>query len=384
MKTRRRSALPAPCLALALACASIDPASADALLPSLGGFLAPIDPQFTARCAADQQVAGFGMRTGDDVNAIWPLCVTAFGPNRVGPQVPVPAPGGRGEQVNRLVCPRDKPVVVGLAVKWEGRDTYVINAVEIQCGVVAAQQGPASGYPDARFEAPAYQGPGRTHGKASQRCPYGMVAVGIHGHAGNWVEKLGLICAGPVITASQSAPRAPLDLKARMPAAPDGALTAILVEWSTPDQSQLRPVDSYTVERQSPPGPDRPWIAEGSLTGPKGEQSGRARLAFQFKSAPLDPRHKHAFRVCAINGSGSTCAAPVVAAVAGKTAADARAPHERAFRLPDRTDRAAPAAKWSAPDAPPPVPPRPQGAAPRPPSAAPDTKVPASALRVTP
>jgi len=334
-----RSAL----LAVALTITSVAPAVADSLLPAMGGHAK--GQSFTARCARDQQVTGFGLRTGDDVNAMWPLCVTAYGPSRIGPIVAVSTPGGRGEHVNHVKCPPEKPVVLGLSVGSEGSagssGNVVVNSVEIHCGSVAALQRPSNGYPDARFEAPAFASSSSNRGKESQLCPAGLVAVGIHGHAGNWVEKVGLICAEPVITEALTPPLAPLDLRARMPATLDGAKAQILIEWNTPDQSRQRPVDSYTIERQSPPGPARPWLAEAVLPGPKGSQSGSTRLAFQFKSSALDPRQQHAFRVCAVNGSGTTCAAPVLAATQQKTAMDVRASDARAFKAPDRTPAAA-------------------------------------------
>ncbi len=323
-------------LVFALAGTALGSVSADSVLPALG--LAGKGAPFTARCAAEQQVVGFGLRSGDDVNSLWPLCATALGAGRVGQAVAVPTAGGsaRGMNVGRLNCTQVRPIVLGVTVVSEvspgTSGNPAVNAIEIFCGAAGAGQSGRGDYPDARFEAPIF--PGGSQKRESQTCPPGLVAVGIHGHAGWWLEKVGLICGTP---ASLTPPRAPLDVAARAPAKLDAELTPILIEWNTPDQSQSRPVDSYTVERQSPPGPGRPWLVEGSLPGPKGAQAGKTRLAFQFKSAPLDPRRPHAFRVCAVNDAGPTCAVEVLAAVQGRSAAQASATPERAFKAPTKS-----------------------------------------------
>src|SRR5438552_13156946 len=53
-------------------------AQTDVILPPIGG---PGGGQFVARCPQGQLLTGFELRTGDDVDAIHPLCVTAYGPN---------------------------------------------------------------------------------------------------------------------------------------------------------------------------------------------------------------------------------------------------------------------------------------------------------------
>ncbi len=56
-------------------------AQTDVTLPPIGG---EGGGPFTGRCPQGQLLTGFDLRTGDDVDAIRPLCVTAYGPADVG------------------------------------------------------------------------------------------------------------------------------------------------------------------------------------------------------------------------------------------------------------------------------------------------------------
>src|SRR5713226_3489666 len=89
-------------------------------------FLGPVGGKgggdFIARCPQGQHLTGFELRTGDDVDAIRPLCVTAFGPSEAGPIEPFPSSfGGNGGGLRQLLCPRPAPIVVGMYVASEGK-----------------------------------------------------------------------------------------------------------------------------------------------------------------------------------------------------------------------------------------------------------------------
>jgi hypothetical protein len=45
------------------------------------------------------------------------------------------------------------------------------------------------------------------------------------------------------------------------------------ISWSTPDQSNHHPIASFEIDRQSPPGSNRPTILEGHVEGPNGAQA---------------------------------------------------------------------------------------------------------------
>jgi hypothetical protein len=103
-------------------------------------------------------------------------------------------------------------------------------------------------------------------------------------------------------------PLAPLDVTAviRTLINPEPLLT-----WSTADQSDHRGVARFLVDRQSPPGPNRPWIFERSIAGPGGRQSSSTRLNFSVVFPKIDPKIETVYRICAENDGGRSCAQPV-------------------------------------------------------------------------
>lgn len=102
-------------------------------------------------------------------------------------------------------------------------------------------------------------------------------------------------------------PLAPLDLKATyLP-----GQRHVILNWNTPDQSGHRPIQAYEIERQSPPGPNRPTLTEGRVNGPNGAQSVTTRLNFMFESSDIALPGNHAFRVCSVNSGGRVCSAQV-------------------------------------------------------------------------
>lgn len=104
-------------------------------------------------------------------------------------------------------------------------------------------------------------------------------------------------------------PLAPLDVKAFMTSV--AASSPPRLSWNAPDQSNHRGITRFTVERQTSPGPNRPWVSEGAVAGPAGSQSASTRLAFAFTASVIDPKVAQIYRVCAENDGGRTCAAPV-------------------------------------------------------------------------
>lgn len=208
-----------------------DGAGADGYLSDIGGSGGS---QFRARCAEGELLAGMELRTGSDVDAIRPLCVTAYGPKETTParltagsglistsethtvfgqpiQVPVQVlesgwHGGTGGVLTNLLCPGDQPILTGIYLLAEGVDTIVVNDIHLFCGPASPTQTP-SDLPSNKFEGTVH--PNRHEGgllfgkegtrirRGTQRCPAGQVAVGIHGRSGKWLDSLGLICGEP-------------------------------------------------------------------------------------------------------------------------------------------------------------------------------------------
>ncbi len=179
-------------------------ASAQIYLPPLGGAGGG---QFKTPCAPGKILSGVELRVADDVDAMRPVCVTPYGPQRTGDEV-VPAAwngGSGGVRVERLLCPAAKPVVLGLSIGVEGEKTYIVNNVYLFCGLVTTDNQALEQYPSAIFDGPGYTPPdkffdlseGSNHQTISESCPAGQVAVGVHGRSGIWLDAMGLICAAP-------------------------------------------------------------------------------------------------------------------------------------------------------------------------------------------
>ncbi len=190
------------------------------------GFLKPIGGdgggQFIARCPPGQSLAGVELRAGDDVDAIRPVCVVAYGAKEtsvpaltngsglvpVSPESPVFKAqkvasgwyGGPGGGIVPVMCPASTPIVIGMDVAAEGNNTVTVNSIHLFCGLAVATQVTAS-LPSAVFDGPTLnQQPifGLGNGRSgSQRCPSGSIAVGVHGRAGTWLDSVALICDVP-------------------------------------------------------------------------------------------------------------------------------------------------------------------------------------------
>lgn len=184
-------------------------AQTDQILPATGG---PGGGQYAARCAAGEILTGFDLRTGDDVDAIQPLCMSVRGPSEAGPVRPYPEKfGGDGGGARRLVCPDNAPLVVGMAVAAEGVKTVIVNNIHLFCGPALVDQVPAAN-PTVVFDGPPAQysdaiiletGNMVQHydSEGTQTCPAGLVAVGINGRSGVWLDAVGLICGAPPVVA---------------------------------------------------------------------------------------------------------------------------------------------------------------------------------------
>jgi hypothetical protein len=156
--------------------------------------------QYKAQCGPTENLMGFELRVGTFIDAIRPVCVVTYGATAIGNQVVSPTwNGGTGGHVERLLCPTSTPIVISVSVGYSGtvedNSTVVLSAIHLYCGqAVAAQTPPA--LPSALFDAPGSTHVG-TFLDVPHACPAGMVAVGVHGRAGTWLDAMGLICGAP-------------------------------------------------------------------------------------------------------------------------------------------------------------------------------------------
>ncbi|HET9817997.1 MAG TPA: hypothetical protein VFP92_02395 [Rhodanobacteraceae bacterium] len=195
--------------ALIAACA-IAPARADSWVKEVGG---DGGAQYSERCRQGQILNGFELRAGDDIDAIRAVCVTPSGPTTIS------APplsngfgagwhGGGGGGLRRVLCPPGTPVVVGVWLLADGRDTVSLDQIAIYCGEVSANWTSDSNFPSNQFFAPIQKDlcpPGLFSSCATgtapiefhpRYCPGKSIAIGMHGRSGALVDAMGLIC-GP-------------------------------------------------------------------------------------------------------------------------------------------------------------------------------------------
>ncbi len=176
-------------------------AQRDFIQPPIGG---DGGGQFINRCPQGQLLTGLELRTGDDVDAIRPICVTAYAPTDVGPPVAGGIwSGGDGGSPRQLVCPKETPIVTGMYVGYGGVDTVIVNHIHLFCGIASPNQEPSE-VPSAKFDGSGgrstvglFGGRYAAAGEDTQRCLADPVAVGINGRSGKWLDAVGLICGQP-------------------------------------------------------------------------------------------------------------------------------------------------------------------------------------------
>lgn len=245
-------------------------AQTDAELPLIGG--AGGGP-FTARCPQGQFLTGFELRTGADIDAIMPMCITAYGPADIGPLQPYKTRfGGDGGGPTPLLCPRDRPVVIGMYVFGGGDNdrSTIVRSLRLYCGTATTTQRPD----DEKYEAAGVH-TGSVHYNSFsdwQHCPTSLVGVGIRGRSGIRLDAVGLVCGVPTLTPRAARP-------AEVPS--QGAIGRRIVPGATTG---------------APTGPPRPVCdaarearARNNAAAPGLEESCRAELAAKgFAIAQVD------------------------------------------------------------------------------------------------
>jgi hypothetical protein len=292
-------------------------AQTDAILPPIGGSGGG---QFVARCQQGQFLTGFDLRTGAVVDAIRPLCVPAYGPADVGSPVPfglkrsvqtlsgpvadaesplVPGGisfGGNGGGPRQLLCPKDAPIVTGMYVSAEGVDPNpsVVYQIHLFCGIAAATQQPSE-FPSAVFDGQDL--PYARVLDGTQRCPAGLVGVGISGHSGERLDEVGLICGAPKLTVKPpklgsvreggvpTGPPRPICDQAREARARNSPVAANLEAQCRAAQQRALLTAARTTRETPPakPGGAGPTITAGSnpVMVPNGQDSGTTTITWK-------------------------------------------------------------------------------------------------------
>ena len=171
---------------------------ADTYLPAFGGNGGG---QYISPCPPGQNLTGFQMRVGDDIDAIRPACAISLGPNVInGQPVNINWAGGPGGSIRWLLCPASTPIVIGIDVQGEGVRTYTVNNIHLFCGLAVATAQASPSLPSAIFDAPQIPRNPGVVGYQREDCPPGQVAIGVHGRSGEWLDSVGLICGPARVT----------------------------------------------------------------------------------------------------------------------------------------------------------------------------------------
>ena len=170
------------------------------VLPPIGG---PGGGAFQAACVRGEILVGVELRVGDDVDAIRPVCATPTSPTNISYSIGRGSfYGGDSGRPSTLTCPAAAPAVNGIEVGYEGQVHVIINNVHLFCSLALPDQ-PLTNYPSQVFDGPAIIETDHDLFKASEAvplkfgrawCPPGLVAVGVTGRSGSWLDALSLIC----------------------------------------------------------------------------------------------------------------------------------------------------------------------------------------------
>jgi hypothetical protein len=220
-------------------------AQVDQLLEPMGGGGGG---PFIARCAGTDILNGFELRTGDDVDAIRPICVSAYAPDVSGPRHAYPQSfGGDGGAVVQLLCPDNAPAIAGVYADMEGEKTVIINNIHLFCSIAVPNQ-PMTEHPTAAFDGP-YIGGSRTWylTPGTQTCPAGLVPVGINGRSGIWLDAFGLICGALHLDASKLPPAGKVLGRVDSPSSPHPPRS--LCEAAADARARNSPIASHLEEQ---------------------------------------------------------------------------------------------------------------------------------------
>jgi hypothetical protein len=157
---------------------------------------------FSARCDQGEYLVGIEARVGLWFDAVRPLCAKPGGRLRRF----VTQFGGDGGEPRDVTCPSESPVITYLDVVANGPKTIVVDHLQVRCGIYDENQLPLSqrtplrllsGCDPKEIEAAVCgSGEGRPNLRiGSAECPVGLLAVGLYGRYGDWLDALGLICA---------------------------------------------------------------------------------------------------------------------------------------------------------------------------------------------
>lgn len=150
---------------------------------------------FELACPNRTFMTGLRARSGAWVDALSPICSVWVGRSRtLGEIEDQPFTGGDGGSEKFIRCAGRRGVVVGVQVIQAENSDLSVGNINVDCGDFERPSEFANKLPGG---AP-YLGESARLVRVAQHCGPGMVAVGIYGNSGVYIDRLGLLCRPPM------------------------------------------------------------------------------------------------------------------------------------------------------------------------------------------
>jgi hypothetical protein len=195
-------------LAIAVVCVSLWPITGNTAAPTYSPLMSggeymgkPIGGNgggpFQARCpAGENYLAGLEVTTNERISTIKLLCAARQGNNlvnttRIGPDI-----GRAANDRHSQVCP-NSGAVNGVQVQSDGYDIIGVWSIALRCSdahgmLPIGEPNYATLAGSAQLSTKMLSSPTRIDGV--DECPAGYIAKGVWGHAGLFIDSIGLIC----------------------------------------------------------------------------------------------------------------------------------------------------------------------------------------------
>jgi hypothetical protein len=158
-----------------------------------GTFGGPGGGQFESACPAGSFLTGLRARSGAWIDAVSPLCSRWVGGKVLGEIDPLPFNGGGGGGESFIRCHGPRGVIVGLQITQANNEDQSIGHITVDCGDFKQP----SEFANKLGGSADYFGQATARPRMEARCGWGLVAAGIYGKSGAYVDRLGLLCRRP-------------------------------------------------------------------------------------------------------------------------------------------------------------------------------------------
>lgn len=171
--------------------ASLDEINRISRTDTFGG---PGGGPFELACPDGSFMTGVRARSGAWIDALSPVCSRLVGGKILGEIDRLPFTGGGGGGASYIHCQGPLGVVVGVEMFQADNRDGSIGHIIVNCGNFKQPSQFANKLPgSADYLGESQRGP-----RVEKRCGWGLVAAGIHGKSGAFIDQLGLLCRRPM------------------------------------------------------------------------------------------------------------------------------------------------------------------------------------------